>query len=106
MAKKFDLSKMSLDELKQLSKDVDKAIKQFSERRRAEARKAIETVAKDHGMSVEEILGATGRKRKTKPAIKYVNPDNPLQTWSGRGRQPGWYKTAVEGGKPPESMEV
>ena len=37
MAKKTDLSKMSLDELKQLKKDVDAAIKGYSERQRAEA---------------------------------------------------------------------
>ncbi|MBT8417454.1 MAG: H-NS histone family protein [Silicimonas sp.] len=106
MAKKIDLSKLSMDELKQLSKDVEKAKKGFAERRRAEARKALDAVAKDHGMSVDEILGASGKKRKVKPAIKYVNPDNPLQTWSGRGRQPGWYKTAVASGKKPESMEI
>lgn len=105
MAKKIDLSKMSMDELKQLSKDVEKAIKGFADRRRAEARKALEAVAKDHGMSVDEILGG-GKKRKAKPAIKFVNPDNPAQTWSGRGRQPGWYKSALKAGKSPESMEI
>lgn len=106
MAKKTDLSKFSLDELKQLKKDVETAIKGFSERKRAEARKALEAVAKDHGMTLDEIVGGGGRKRRAKPAIKYVNPDNPLQTWSGRGRQPAWYKSAVASGKSPESMEV
>ena len=106
MEKKIDVSKLSMDELKQLRKDVEKAIKGFADRRRAEARKALESVAKDHGMTLDEIVGGSGKKRKVKPAIKYVNPDNPLQTWSGRGRQPGWYKTAVASGKKPESMEI
>ena len=106
MAKKFDLEKMSMEELGQLKKEVEAAIKGYSDRRRAEARKAIEAVAREHGMTVDEVLGNKGRKRVTKPAIKYVNPDNPLQTWSGRGRQPGWYKDAVKSGKKPESMEI
>lgn len=106
MAKIPDLEKFSLDELKTLQKDVEKAIKGFADRRRAEALKAVEAVAKEHGMSLDEIVGGKGKKRVAKPAIKYVNPDNPLQTWSGRGRQPAWYKDAVKGGKSPESMEI
>ena len=106
MAKKTDLSKMSLDELKQLKKDVDAAIKGYSERQRAEAMKAIEAVAKEHGMSIDEIIGGKGRKRKAKAPAKFANPGNPNETWSGRGRQPGWYKDAVSTGKAPESMAI
>lgn len=106
MAKKTDLSKMSMDELKQLKKDVDAAIKGFAERKRAEAMKAIEAVAKEHGLSVEEIVGGKGKKRKAKAPAKYANPANPSQTWSGRGRQPVWYKDAIAAGKAPDSLEI
>src|ERR671918_554736 len=30
---------------------------------------------------------------------KYINPDNPDQTWSGRGQQPKWLKEALVNGK-------
>lgn len=106
MVKKNDLSKLSLDELKTLKKDVEAAISGFAEKKRAEAMKAIEAVAKDHGMSVDEILGSKGKKRKSKAPAKFANPDNPTETWSGRGRQPTWYKVAVESGKAPESMAI
>lgn len=106
MVKKTDLGKMSMEELKQLKKDVDAAIKGFAERRRAEALKAIEAVAKEHGMSVDEIVGLKGKKRKGKTPPKYVNPANPAETWSGRGRQPAWFKSAITAGKSPESMEI
>lgn len=106
MAKNIDLSKHSLDELKALKKEVETAIADFAERRRAEARKALEAVAMQHGMSLDEIVGAKGKKRKAKAAAKYANPNNPLETWSGRGRQPAWFKAAVTAGKKPESMEV
>lgn len=29
---------------------------------------------------------------------KYVNPDNPAQTWSGRGKRPAWLDAALEAG--------
>ena len=106
MVKKIDLSKMSMDELKDLKKDVEAAIKGFAERRRAEALKALEAVAKEHGMSVDEIVGGRAKGRKAKAPAKYANPGNPSETWSGRGRQPGWYKDAIAAGKSPESMAI
>ena len=45
-------------------------------------------------------------RKKAKAAAKFANPDNASETWSGRGRQPAWYKTAVSDGKSPESMEI
>lgn len=106
MVKKNDLSKLSMDELKQLKKDVEAAIKGFAERRRAEALKAIEAVAKEHGMSVDEIVSGKGKGRKAKAPAKYANPANPSETWSGRGRQPAWYKDAISAGKKPDSMKI
>ena len=105
MVKKPDLSKMSIDELKALKKDVESAIDGFAERKRAEAFKAIQEVAKKHGMSVDEIVGKSV-KRKAKSVAKYANPENASQTWSGRGRQPAWFKAAMVAGKDPASMEI
>lgn len=106
MVKKTDLSKHSMEDLTQLKKDVETAIKGFAKRRRAEALRAIEAVAKEHGLSVDEIVGGKGRKRKSKAPAKYVNPSNPSETWSGRGRQPAWFKSAVAAGTKPESMAL
>ena len=97
---------MSLEDLKTLKKDVETAIDGFTERKRAEAYKAIQEVAKKHGMSVDEIVGGKSSKRKTKSVAKYANPENPAQTWSGRGRQPAWFKAAMAAGKDPEGMQI
>ncbi len=105
MAVKIDLGKLSLDELKSLKKDVDKAITGFKSRQRAEALKEVQAVAKKHGISVDELLGKKGGKKAKAPA-KYKNPANASDTWSGRGRQPAWFKAAVSAGKAPESLEI
>lgn len=105
MAQK-DLSKMKLEELKQLRKDVEKAIASFQDRKRAEARKALEAVAKEHGMSLEDIVGGRKKGKKAKAPAKYRNPANDDETWSGRGRQPAWFKDAVAKGKKPESLAI
>ena len=109
MAKTMDLGKLSLDELKQLRKDVESQIESYTRRKRAEAKKAIEAVAKQHGLSLDEIVSddkPKGKRRKPKAPAKFANPNNKSETWSGRGRQPQWYKDAIAAGKKPEAMAV
>jgi DNA-binding protein H-NS len=106
MAGKIDLSKMTLDDLKSLRKDVDKAIGEFANRKRSEAMKEIQAVAKKHGMALDEIVGSKPKKSKAKSPAKYRNPANAQETWSGRGRQPEWYKAALAAGKKPQQMAI
>jgi DNA-binding protein H-NS len=95
---KIDLDSMSLEDLESLRGDVDKAITSFKARRLKEAQAAAADLAKEYGFSLEEIVSAKGSKKPTAPA-KYKNPENDQQTWSGRGRQPKWFKDAVDAGK-------
>jgi DNA-binding protein H-NS len=37
---------------------------------------------------------------------KYRNPDNPSETWSGKGNRPLWVETALAEGKSLESLEI
>jgi len=98
-----DLENLSLDELKALQKDVARAIKSFEKRKQREAYFAAQKVVREHGFSLDEIMGVnTG----TKGAPKYVNPGNPAQTWTGRGRQPQWLKDALAAGKSLEDMTI
>ncbi len=101
------LDKMSMEELVQLRKDVDKAIANFEKRKKAEALKEIEAVAKKHGMSIAELLGPSGKKGgKPKAPAKFKNPADSSQTWSGRGRQPQWYKDAIASGKSDKDLAI
>ena len=65
---------------------------------------ALDRIAEEHGFSLDEILG---KKTSGKTAVpKYRNPENPSQTWTGRGRQPAWYKSAIAAGKDASEMEI
>jgi DNA-binding protein H-NS len=101
----FDLETMSLDELKSIKRDLDKAITNFDQRRKAEAKRDLEAKAREHGFSLAELVDAKGSKRGP-VAAKYRNPENPDQTWSGRGRQPAWYKNALENGTDPDTLAI
>jgi DNA-binding protein H-NS len=87
----FPLENMSITELKILRKDVDLAIEQCERRKRQDALSEIEKTAKSLGFSLAELTGQQdGPKTRAKAAIKYRNPNDSSQTWSGRGRQPRW----------------
>ena len=106
---KIDLNEFSLPELQELSKDIDKEIQQ----RQVEEKKRVSTQMKELaasvGMTVEEILGLDmARKTRTKPRApaKYRNPENPEQTWSGRGKKPAWIREALEQNRSLEEFEI
>ncbi|KAF0675312.1 H-NS histone family protein [Profundibacterium mesophilum] len=100
----MDLERMSQQELEKLRTEVDNAIRTHDARRRAQARKAAETAAKEHGFSLDELM-VRDKKPKKSPA-RYRNPEDPSQTWTGRGRQPGWIKSALENGGSLEDFAI
>ncbi|WP_370206349.1 H-NS histone family protein [Pararhodobacter marinus] len=101
-----DLDALSLKELKQLKKEVDAAVIEYAERERRRALEEVEAFARERGLTVAD-LNELGAKKKRKPAAaKYANPDDPSQTWSGRGRRPRWIEAALSNGKSLEDMAL
>lgn len=94
-----DLNTLSLAELKKLQKDVAKAIDEFKDRERKAALAAAEAAAKEHGFSLAQLLDEKAVKPRKTVAPKYANPENPSETWSGRGRKPRWVVAALDAGK-------
>lgn len=47
-----------------------------------------------------------GDKRRLTPEIKYRNPLNPDETWTGRGKKAKWLADALVGGAKLEDFEV
>jgi DNA-binding protein H-NS len=108
---KFDLKKMSRKELEKLKLNVEKALAKLSAADKKAALVAAEKAAAAHGFSLAEITGdAAPRKTKTGPkkisAPKYKNSADATQTWTGKGRQPDWFKTAIAAGTTPDEMEI
>lgn len=102
----IDLTNLSLDELKKLQKDVTKAISSFESRKRKAALAAAEAAARGAGFSLSDLLG-TGKNSAKVPSIpKYQHPENPAVVWSGKGRQPIWFKEAVASGTPPKDLLI
>lgn len=101
-----DLNALSLKELKQLEKDVAKAIKDYEDRKKAEARAALEEQAREMGFSLAELAGTKTARTRSLGVPKYRHPENPAITWTGRGRKPKWVAEHIEAGKPIEDLEI
>ncbi|QQA42432.1 H-NS family nucleoid-associated regulatory protein [Pelagovum pacificum] len=102
-----DLSKYSRTELLQLSRDIEKQLERLDKEERKAALEAAERAAKEYGYSLSDLTSATAPKssKKVNPP-KYRNPEDPTQTWTGKGRRPEWIKTAEEKGVELSSLEI
>lgn len=103
---KIELEKLSLKELKDLRNQVEKAIASFEERRKAAAVAELEDAAKKLGFSLSELTGTASAKKRKPAAPKYANPDDPAQTWTGRGRRPRWVEAALAKGKALDDLKI
>jgi DNA-binding protein H-NS len=108
---KPDLKTMTRKELEKLKANVEKALAKLGANDKKAALVAAEKAAAAHGFSLADITGdAAPRKAKTGPkkvsAPKYKNPGDASQTWTGKGRQPDWFKAAIAAGTTPDEMEI
>lgn len=103
-----DLNVLSLDELKKLKRDVEKAIDSFEHRRLIQAREVLTEKARELGVTLAEVLSLDekGRARRSPGEAKYRNPDDRGQTWSGRGRKPRWFADALASGVTADSLLI
>ena len=102
----MDFNSLSLDELKRIRKDVEKAIQTFEERARKKALSEAEAVLRQHGFTVEQILGKPAKATRAQVLPKYANPADPSETWSGRGRKPRWVVAALDAGKTMDDLTI
>ena len=110
MAAKIDLGKLSERELMALKRGVEKELKTSRTRAVAAATRELQDaarkIARKHGLTVSEVLGRKRSSRKASVSARYGNPNDPGQTWSGRGRRPAWFREAMDEGKSAESLEI
>lgn len=103
----IDLKSMSRKELSKLKSDIETALRDAEKRERSEARKAAEKAAAEFGFSLDDIASGAGKGRGKKASVpKYRNPKDASQTWSGRGRQPQWFKDAMAKGTDASKLEI
>jgi DNA-binding protein H-NS len=98
------LKTMSVGKLQALKSQVEAAISaKVTERRRELESKLSKLAAFGGGRKAAKFL-RSGRMGSVAP--KYRNPEDPAETWAGRGLKPRWLTAAIEGGKKLEDFAI
>lgn len=106
-AKDSPFDKYSLKDLNDLKLRVEKAIQERQDSERTELRDKFKAMAEEAGFALGEIVGgAKGGRGKAGGVVKFVHPDNPGLTWSGRGRMPKWLSEQVKAGVDPQTFKI
>lgn len=101
------VSVLSFSELLELKDHVDRELKHRGEQELSGIREKIQAIAALQGLSVDDLLNPPKAKAKREPAaVKYRNPDNPEQTWTGKGRTPTWLQEKLDAEIPLGHFEI
>ena len=100
----MNLKSMSIDKLMKLKDQIDTALhaKVADERSALQAKlNKLSRLSTSRSPSKGFRMGARGPV-----APKYRNPENPNETWAGRGLTPRWLAAALKGGKKLEHFSI
>lgn len=114
------LNQLSVAELRRLQGKVEAEIKRRDDSAKKEALKAMKKIAAEHGVALSDVLAEAkpeGTKAKRAPrkaspakgkrvAVKYRNPADATQGWTGRGRKPRWVEAWLADGKSLDALLV
>ena len=100
-----DLSKLSIEEMEVLAKDIEAEIISRREAERERVLSQMRELAASIGTTPEELFRKGGvRVAEKVVAVKYRHPDDPALTWTGRGKRPLWVVEALAAGKTLEDL--
>lgn len=87
MSLNLNLKNMPVADLKALQASIGEELKRADTTKKQELRRKVEGILQSEGYSLRDIYPPARRRQSE---VFAVNPHNPRQTWSGRGRRPGW----------------
>jgi DNA-binding protein H-NS len=91
------LDKMSYADLRKLQERIETAIAEKRVEDAASTKEQLRVMAEKAGFDIKELFGSRGGKRSAS-VVKYRNPKDTSQTWTGRGRKPNWLVDALKKG--------
>ena len=99
------LKTMTIAKLRDLKSQVEAAISaKVSERRQELESELSKLDGHSGGARRGRPVGRGGPRGAVAP--KYRNPENPAETWAGRGLRPRWLTAAIRSGKKVEDFAI
>lgn len=111
-SRRLSIDKMSYNDLLALQAEIRERIDNYRDRERRRIRDEVEAIARAAGFTIRDLYPSSnvlalppGAGNARKP-IKYANPDNRFQTWSGFGKKPRWLKEKIEAGANKDDFRI
>ena len=97
----IDLSGLNIDQLTDLVGKAQSEMASREKQRRKDLRSELERRVVADGYKLADIFpelrnGASGGRQRRKMPVKFRNPQNPEETWTGIGRSPKWVQAILE----------
>ncbi|ATG37841.1 putative regulatory protein, H-NS histone family (plasmid) [Phaeobacter piscinae] len=103
----IDLSGMSTADLVALSKQIEARKELVQKESLQNAYAEMQKVSSKFGVALDDVISLhNGKGKKTKSPAKYINPEDPTQTWTGRGRKPEWVHAALAAGQSLDDLMI
>jgi DNA-binding protein H-NS len=98
-----ELKQMSVDELWELHERIGEILSDKIEYEKTKLEQRLDQLA--HRVSE---LSPANPQRRTYPKVeaKFRNPDNPSETWSGRGKAPRWLTKLIAAGRTLDEFRI
>ena len=97
--KRAELDRMSTDDLWSLHVEVSQLLQQRIQQEKLQLDERLKR------LQTPVVSGASGRRPYPPVLPKYFNPDQPSETWSGRGKPPRWLVAQLRSGKRVEDLD-
>jgi DNA-binding protein H-NS len=102
-----NVERMTLKQIEVLEVQIAKAKADARETAKAELKAKIDRLLDGSDFTIAELYGLKGKKgRAGKSSAKYANPDDPSQTYTGRGRRPFWLTAKLKKGASLEDFAI
>jgi DNA-binding protein H-NS len=113
-ARGIDWAECTDEEIERFIMELAAERKKRGEEKRRALKEQIERMAKEQGISLAELFPQAGKERSLQKekrkrgdqTVKYRNPAEPSQTWTGNGRKPAWLVEALASGQVLEDFKV
>jgi DNA-binding protein H-NS len=113
----IDLASLTDEELEELLTKVQAALEERVQSRIAEFRRIASRAGYEVSLSkIGQLIQQNSRQRGNTQSVggnrrapvlpKYRNPDNPTESWSGRGHRTRWLEAQLAAGKTLTDLEI
>src|SRR6478735_4467516 len=94
--KRAELDRMCTDDLWSLHVEVSQLLQQRIQQEKLRLEERLEQLR----------IPVSGRRPYPPVTAKYCNPDQPSETWAGRGKQPRWLVAQLRSGRRIENFRI